>query len=1357
MECTGIQYRSWRNIIHHYLWLFVVIITINPLCLFSQQVDPGWNVLRSTPSELIVEYSPVYLPSKEVRIGQQTFTTIDFLGSISFSFQHKGYPDIRFASSCIGVPSRTIHTTIIAATYDEVPGISLPPIQVMDGRMNEATTDNNRQKYPAYNQAAYSSMTYLPDTLGRVIEIREVQQMLVANIEIFPIQFNAAAHSVRKYNRIVIQIQFGSPAVYTIPAASTSPILSVMLNKETARSWRTRLPVLKKVPTPSVLASSDWYRIEIKNTGLYKLDYTMLKNAGINVDQIDPRTIKIFNNGGRELPEPLSVSRPSDLVENSILVNGEEDGKFDPTDVILFYGRSPRGWKYDQLKKTFRHYINDYTESNYYWLTYNGVPGKRMSVVPETESQNPYRPTGIVGKIFYEEEINKIILGGEDGSGRAWYGPKLTSQSSSLSRRETLSDAIPGNPVRIRVKAVARADERTTMLVSQDNNALGSIAFSAASSEEEADEPAQVEFNGKVPTGTAQTMIQFQYGSQSVSAEAYLDWYDILYWRESRAINDELPFDAPDTNAVVLYHLDGFSSTDVKIFDVSDYANVKIMQMHAAALTGYELQVQASSGSISSYFAVASPAYKIPLGIQKMANSNLHEIDPSADLLIITHKDFWDAASRLTTYRNAAGRNSMKTAVVDVADIYNEFSSGQLDPVAIRDYIRLAYTSWVHPPKYVLLFGDGTYDYKNILGRGLEWIPPYETEESLDYIDSYTYDDFYVMLDLYSKLPTIAIGRITCRSLDEANIWVDKIINYETSTDFEEWRDLLVFCADDGLKSESQTNSETYHTEDTEALSNLSALRRFDQKKIYLVEYPTVLSSSGRTKPDAAEALINQWNRGALMISWMGHGNPEYWAHEHVFDRTKTIPRLNNGSRLPLVAAATCDFGHYDALEQSSAEDLASRKEGGSIVTIATSRPVFGSFNAMFMISLYKELLGRTDSIGQIGRLGDAWIRAKQNPSDLTNNQKFLIIGDPSILPLAPRALIVVDSINAIGAGGTGTILIPALKKTTVQGHLHPPLDVPGTQPMQISFVVRDGNKHVSLVDELDGHFDFNKSGEILFRGIVTVSNGKYTGTFIPPKDISYSDNNGRITLYANDGTQDAVGYSNSILIGAVDSTTVTDTQGPQISLFLQSRNFRSGDIVNENPTLYVDLFDENGINLSTASIGHGLDMWLDEASKSVLLSEYYRSAPDSYQKGTIEYPLQSLSSGDHTLKVRAWDVFNNSTTAETKFRVASSDVFAVTDVMNYPNPFSSQTTFTFNQNQIEGVDVEIKIYTVAGRLIRTLKEPGISESFVRIPWDGADGDGSPLANGVYLYKVIVKTASGEKTQEVIGKLAVLK
>ncbi len=1356
MRCIGKNRIDQRNHNRCLWWLFVIIVVI-PLHLFSQRVDAGWKVVRSTPAELIIEYRPVYLPTKEVRIGQQTFTEINFIGSISLSFKYEGYPDTRFASSCIGLPSRSVHAAVIAATYDEVSGINLPPIQIRKYGIGQTDNEKNQLTYPAFNQAAYSSTTYSPDTLARIVEIREVQQMLVANLEIFPVQYNAAARSVRKYNRVVVQIQFGTPSVYTAAGASSSPVLSVLLNKETARNWRTRIPALAKTPNPGVLAIGEWYRIEVKNTGIYKLDYTMLKNAGINIDQIDPRTIKIYNNGGKELPELVYTPRPYDLVENAILVVGKDDGKFDSNDAVLFYGISPRGWTYDKSRKTFRHYINDYTESNYYWLTFNGVPGKRMIIVSETESQNPYRLPSIVGKIFYEEETNKIILGGEEGSGRQWYGPKLTYQFNSLTRRETLSDAIPGSTVRFRVKAVAHSDERSNILVSQDNIALGTLNFSSLSGSGEAESPPEIELAGRVPTGTAQTMIQFLYRSQSVGAEAYLDWYDILYQREPRAVSDELPFDSPDTSAVVLYHLDGFTSADLKVFDVSDYSNIKIRQTHAAALTGYDFQAQASHGNLSSYFAITPPAYKTPLGIQKMANSDLHGVDPSADLIIITHKDFWDAASRLATYRNTNVRSLVKTVVVDVAEIYNEFASGQPDPVAIRNYIQHAYTTWKNPPKYILLFGDGTYDYKNILGRGNSWIPPYETVESLSYIYSYAYDDFYVMLDTASQVPTISVGRITCRSSDEANVWVDKIIGYETSTDYDEWRNLLIFCADDGLISGAQIYSQTDHTDSAESLSINYTPKRFDQKKIYLVEYPTVLSSSGRTKPEAAEALIDQWNRGALMICWIGHGNPEYWAHEHFFDRSKTVPRLNNGTRLPIVVAATCDFGHYDALEQSGAEDLASRKEGGSLVTVSTSRAVYGNYNAAFCNSLYSELLGRTDSIGQINRLGDAWIRAKQSFYDLTNNQKFHIIGDPSILPLAPRALVAIDSIDTTAVTETGTIPIHALKKTTIRGHLKPPLNAPSARPMQISVVVRDGNKHIALTDELNGHFNFDKPGDILFRGIVSVSNGKFSGTFIPPKDISYSDKNGRITLYANDGAQDAVGYSNSILIGAVDSTMATDTQGPQISLYLQSRNFRSGDLVDENPTLYVDLFDENGINLSTASIGHGLDLWLDDASKSISLSEYFRSALDSYQKGTIEYPLQSIASGDHTLKVRAWDTFNNSAMAETRFRVASSNTFTVSDVMNYPDPFSSQTTFTFNHNQIEGINVEIKIYTIAGRLIRTIKESGISESFVRIPWDGTDSDGSPIANGVYLYKIIVKTTGGDKTQEVLGKLAVLR
>ena len=1356
MEHTNTRTRFSHDSPHRSRWFLCAIVALLPFQLLSQQVDQGWRVLRSSTSEVVLEFCPVYIPAATMQIGRQTYTPVDFIGSLSNSFQHEGYPDIRFANGCIALPSRTVRAAVIAATYDEVSGITLPPIQVLDYRIDESSS-GNIQRPPAVDQMAYASTVYLPDTLARVVEIREVQQMLLATIEVHPVQFNASMQRVRKYNRIVIQIQFGSPSVHTITGSTPPPVLSMTLNKETARYWKTRKPVLLKAPTPGVRASGEWYKIEVKNTGLYRLDYTLLKNAGINIEQIDPRTIKIYNNGGKQLPEPLSTSRPGDLVENAILVMGENDGKFDNSDAVLFYGRSPRGWTYDPAQRTYNHYISQYTESNFYWLTMNGTPGKRMTTVPEVVSQDPYQPSSTTGKIFYEEEINKIIIANEDGSGRQWYGPKLINQSASLARRETFSDAIPNSLVRIRVKAIARADERTVLRVSQDNTVLGAIAFSPIYNNSEADTPLPTDLTGKAPNGTAQSMIQFQYISQSVSAESHIDWYDILYQREFRAINDELPFDAPDTNAVVLYHIDGFSSADVRVLDVSDYADVKIRNMHAASLSGYEFQAEASRTSPPSYFAVHPSAFKTPLGIQKMNTSNLHGADPSADLLIITHKDFLDAATRLAAYRNSPGRNTVKTVVTDVSDIYDEFASGQPDAVAIRDYIHHAYTTWTQPPKYVLLFGDGTYDFKNIMGQGQQWIPPYETEESLHYIYSYAFDDFYVMLDTTSSIPTLPIGRITCRSDDEANIWVDKIINYETSTDFDDWRNLILFCADDGLISGSQSVSQLEHTSSTESLSNTYTPKQYDQKKIYLVEYPTVLGSSGRTKPDAATALIDQWNRGALIINWIGHGNPQFWAHERLFDRSKTLQQLNNGTRLPIVIAATCDFARYDALEQSSAEDLASRREGGAIVTLATSRAVYGSYNASFNNALYTELLGRTDSLGQIGRIGDAWIRAKQNPPDITNNQKFLIIGDPSILPLSPRSLVVIDSINEDAATGSNVIRIPALKKTTVRGYLRPPLSNPGTQPMQIAIVVRDGNRRVSVIDELNARFDFTKSGEILFRGILTASNGKFTGTFIPPKDISYSDRNGRVTLYATDGTTDAVGYSNSIMITGVDSTTATDTQGPEISLFLQSRNFQPGDLVQENPMVYVDLFDENGINLSTASIGHGLDLWIDDASKSVSLSEYYRSAPDSYQKGTIEYPLQSLAAGDHTLKVRAWDTYNNSATAETKFRVAASAAFTVTDVMNYPNPFSSQTTFTFNQNQIDGIDVEIKIYTVAGRLIRTVREPALTGSFVQIPWDGTDDDGSPIANGVYLYKVILKTADGEKTQEVIGKLAVLK
>jgi hypothetical protein len=287
--------------------------------------------------------------------------------------------------------------------------------------------------------------------------------------------------------------------------------------------------------------------------------------------------------------------------------------------------------------------------------------------------------------------------------------------------------------------------------------------------------------------------------------------------------------------------------------------------------------------------------------------------------------------------------------------------------------------------------------------------------------------------------------------------------------------------------------------------------------------------------------------------------------------------------------------------------------------------------------------------------------------------------------------------------------------------------------------------------------FTYITSGNTLFRGEQNVTSGTVSATFIVPKDISYGNDFGRMTMYFWNSTSDGSGYTSNFRVGGTDSTAPADTKGPRVDLYVDNRGFRSGDVVSASPTLIADLFDSSGINTSGAGVGHRLEVWLDNNPQSLDVSDYYKSKTDTYREGTVQYSLGALSQGTHNLRLRAWDTYNNSSTGETVFDVLSSAGLRLSNVYNFPNPMRSATVFTFEHNQLTSIDAEVKIYTVAGRLIQSLRKTGIAGSFVQIPWDGRDKDGDPPANGVYLYKIIAKTEDDRFSSEALGKLSILR
>ncbi len=832
---------------------------------------------------------------------------------------------------------------------------------------------------------------------------------------------------------------------------------------------------------------------------------------------------------------------------------------------------------------------------------------------------------------------------------------------------------------------------------------------------------------------------------------------EIYYQRRFEAVNDALLFTSPDVTGSVQYGISNFSS-DIRAFDVTDHSNVKELQYNSAVPSVCTIQLQQTSGSVYEIAVVGKTGFKIPAPATKIANTiNLHNVQSQYDFIIIspTDQEFLSAANLLKAHRES--HDSLRTLVVDINQIYNEFSGGIPDVLAIREFLRYTQANWISPvPRYVLLFGWGHFDYKNITTNQLNWIPPYETKESLDITNtSYPTDDEFVLLDSQNSIYSLAIGRLPVRSAQEASVVVNKIISYETTAPLDQWRNSLTMVADDGITSEEEDDGSDF-TDPTETLAESKAAKSFEKNKIYIVAYPTVNSVSGRRKPNANTAIDDAINQGTLFTNFIGHGNEKLWAHEDIFDRESDLPKLINRDRLTFIVAATCNFGKYDdPTILSAGEQLVTMEQGGAIGSLVASRAVYNPPNVELNTSFFSSLLTKNGA-GQNPRLGDAVLYAKSiaSESNAENTQKFHLFGDPTLRLLMPKNVASIDSVN--GRSTSNIVALKSLAHVPIEGAMKlndgkPMASFQGKGTLQVF----DSQRDVVLQDG-KGTFRFKENGSLLYRGGVSIHGGQFETTIPIPKDVTFG-NKSRISMYAWNDATDGAGYTENVFINGIDSTAAIDTIGPQISIYLDDLNFHPGDVVKSNPTMIVRLNDESGINTSTVGVGHQLSATISNPEQTFDLSNYYQSDPDTYKSGEARYYLHDLSDGKHTIHIKAWDVHNNSSEAETYFEVSAADDLAMLNIVNYPNPFSNSTTFTFQRNGIEPINVDIRIFSIAGRLIGKITVEDITDRSVRIPWDGRDHDGDRLANGIYLYKLIAHSQNGQHTSETIGKLAVVR
>ncbi len=1309
---------------------FSIVILILLVCL-PIYASRDINIISSDESGITFEYIPQYLDTSLVVINNKKYIDIDFVGSNFRDVEERVVPQIPSRFLSIGVPSEFGNTVqILASQYDVIEG------EVIPNRM--------KQNLP--------SEVYTNPELVTFGEYGIMRNLRVQEIKISPVIVDQENKKIRLYKKIRVKLNFGPPKeeVYEI---TETYLRTAILNFEIARKWGTWSSdrSLKKTSAirNSVLSTGTWYKFEAKEEGIYKIGRDQLSSLGIDPDNVDPRTIKLYNNGGMNLPERVEEDVPTDLVENAILVVGEEDGKFDNGDYILFYGRGTDFWEYDQTKREIIRRKHWYSKNNYYWITSGGNSGKRI----ENKSSENITPDVVQNTTqafkWYDEDNFNI-----GKTGRLYLGEEFTPNNKSRTYINSLSNIVPNSTVRYSCQVGNITDRSILLDISENGKKIVTrTLYKYVPDGYSYDIFKQTEFSFSASSSTiidSRSVLKFNFGLSATGEKGFIDYYDISYQSYTNAVSDELCFFANSKNEIIQYHLKNFTNSNINIFDVSNYADLK--QIKNTQISGGEAKftVVEDGSSLSKYIAVTANAYKTITNISEGLNSNVHGQTTGSKYIIITDKKFSEEAKQLADYRANESPYKMSTSVFYMDEIYNEFSCGMVDPMALRNFLKYAYYNWSEKPFYVLLLGDGNYDYLDREGFGTNYVPTYQTIRSNSETESYCTDDNFSLLTDGDSINDLAIGRVNVISNKDAQNYIKKIKKYETGTDRGLWNSEITFVADDGLKTKG--NDGNMHTSQTERLVNRIP-SYITGNKIYLAAYPELLTGSGRRKPLVNKAIIDAVNNGTLILNFVGHGNPKVWTHEVVFDQLTTIPQMKN-DKLFFIVAATCDFGKYDDPNIiSSTEEMLLKDEYGSIGTIASSRLSFSSNNAALVTALFTCLFQDSRYIPTIG---EAWVATKKNRTS-PNDRKYHLFGDPALRLKLPRKEIKIDRINGIELRETNSIQIKALSQVTINGSVRDNNDNVNTSFNGEGLLSVFDSEQSLYLEEIN--YNMMKPGGVIFRGRVKVDNGLFNASFSVPKDISYENKNGKVVAYLYNENSDVIGATNNIIVGGSDTTVTNDGKGPEVDIFFDNMEFENATFVKPDFTLFVKINDETGLNTTGTGVGHKLEAVFDDDELNAvdLTNSFVGDIDAGGKSGVVEHKFTSFEKGDHKIRVKAWDIFNNYSQAETFFSVSNSSGLDIDNIINYPNPFRGSTTFTFQHNLESALDVKIKVYSIAGRLIKEIEENGIFEKFVKIPWDGHDEDGNSIANGTYLYKVIIKSVDGKYSKSYLGKLAVFR
>jgi len=1153
-----------------------------------------------------------------------------------------------------------------------------------------------------------------------------IRRQRVVSVTVYPFQIDPVTMSVTYFSEASIEVIIaGSPpgesGIDPRVSAFDDLYRTSVINPENSRKWLK--PMKPGKPGLSVFQTGEeWVKIIIREEGLYRVTYHDLFELGLDPASIDPTGFQVYYMGGQELPADISVERP-EMREVAIKVTGDSDGTFDSGDMVVFYGQSLSRW----ISRDEYH-SHRYTDENAYWLTW-GNP----QAAPLRMSTTDVTPTGsgqavsTTRKRGHFEQNTEYVSDEEEGYQSVpddWIWEEISGtpgvqESEDFNFNMNYLAGAGTDSIRVEIYGVPKFTAHKVQL-SVNGRMIYEIEFTSRFAHRTPWIPLGA---GDLRNGVNTLAVTLPKDEPALDEDAiYFGWFEVNTVNRLEGSGSGYIFEGHAGEGESLYELRVPSLSNPLAFDITDPYSPR--ELVGFVSEGDSLFFKTADSSPPATFAVLDRSLlKLPSSIAIKGILGLKNAGMGADYVIITGNELISQAQRLAEFRRE--NNGFSTEVVSTEDIYEEFSGGLMDVTAIRDFLAWTFENWDPAPEWAVLFGDGHLDYKGYTTFGSSKpniVPPYVYRDL-------AIEDWFVRLDPGYD-PDMFYGRIPVQNEEQAKVAVDKIIKYEREPEQGAWRSRVLITSDDCFRNrDCETLPHTGQSEDVDK----RITPEFKRVKVYLIDYPFDPPETGLYKPAGTQELIKQWNNGAILVNYVGHGSYNRWAHEKIFYGPTDMSLLNNGRRLPLVIAASCSIGHFDHfLFDSMVEDFMVEPGRGAIASFAATRVTYPDPNREMNNAIVDTLFREPYNAPY---LGVAAVRAK---IEITggNSRRYTLFGDPATRFAFPNRPIIStaapDTLAPLGkASYSAEVTDGGVRYTTFNGYA------------QVDVFAPERRKYADECDCVTtSYWD---TGTRLFSGSVPVSGGTMDAAFVVPGNIPLSlpadtlyTKNSRIYVYAWDAEGDAFGVVDSIPLSQV-SVETGDTVPPALVVSFMGNALAGGEVVPTGASLDVQVSDPSGINLTDAPGFQILAEGDEGGSFRTVISDAFKYDIGSYTTGSARFVVPDIPAGSHMLSFRATDNALNTARESVNISVIEEGDLHIENALLYPNPFSSSCHLTFDLTT--PAMVTVKIFTTGGRLIKTLRYSG-NAGFNTITWDGTDHKGDGIANGAYLIKVIAGSLS---------------